>query len=53
MGGGSKWLKDLVEEGSKERFNQRMIYIEEHLKFIEMDFIDALFTEKGEIWGAA
>jgi hypothetical protein len=46
--GGSKWLKDLVDDGSEERFNKWTICIEEHLKFIEIDLIDTLSTEKGE-----
>jgi len=48
LGGGSKWLKDLVDDGSEERFNKWTICIEERLKFIEIDLIDTLSTEKGE-----
>jgi hypothetical protein len=43
-GGGSKWLKNLVDDGSKKRFNKWSICTEERLKFIEIDLID---TRKG------
>ena len=48
QGGGSRWLKDLVDDGSEERFNKWTICIEECLTFIEIDLIDTLTTEKGE-----
>jgi hypothetical protein len=48
LGGRSKWLKDLVDDGSEERFNKWTICIEERLKFIEIDLIDTLSTDKGE-----
>jgi hypothetical protein len=35
VGGGSKWLEDLVNDGSEERFNKWTIHVEERLKFIE------------------
>jgi hypothetical protein len=44
LGGGSKWLKDLVDDGSEERLNKGSICTEERLKFIEIDLID---TRKG------
>jgi hypothetical protein len=47
-GGGGKWLKDLVDDGSKERINKWTICIEEHLKLIEIDFIDTLSVQQGE-----
>jgi hypothetical protein len=36
VGGGSKWLKDLVDDGSEERFNKWTICVEERLKLIKM-----------------
>jgi hypothetical protein len=43
-----KWLKDLVDGGGEERLNEWTISVKEHLKFIEIDFIDTLSTEEGE-----
>jgi hypothetical protein len=36
LGGGSKWLKDLVDDGSEERSNKWTICIKESLKLIEI-----------------
>ncbi len=49
MGGGSKWLKDLVDDGSEERFNKWTICVEERLKLIEIDFIDPCPPKGAEI----
>jgi hypothetical protein len=43
LGGGGKWLKDPVDDGSEERFNKWTICIEERI-----DFMDTLSTEQGE-----
>jgi hypothetical protein len=40
LGGGGKWLKDLVDDGSKERFKKWAICIEKRI-----DFINTLSTE--------
>jgi hypothetical protein len=54
LGGGGKWLKYLLDDGSEERFNKWTMGIEERLKFIEiLDLIDTLSTETGENWGVA
>jgi hypothetical protein len=48
LGGRCKWLKDLVDGGSKERFNEGTICVEECLKLIEVDLVDALSAKEGE-----
>ena len=48
LGGGGKWLKDLVDDGREERLPKWAIYIGERLELINIDLIGTLFTEKIE-----
>jgi hypothetical protein len=41
-------LKNIVDSGMEERFDERAICVEERLKLVKVNFVDALSAEEGE-----